>query len=87
MKCNVRQKDKQFSIKCYNQIIQGGFKMKEFQIPDFDQKEEVKKCKSLDDVIQNILEAEMEELLGRKKYERNIENNNKNYRNGYSKKI
>jgi len=29
----------------------------------------------------------MEELLGRKKYERNIENNNKNYRNGYSKKI
>ncbi|MGO5076185.1 IS256 family transposase [Clostridium sporogenes] len=74
--------------------------MKEFQIPDFDYKEEVRKCKSLDDVmgkngliqrmlkdvIQNILEAEMEEHLGREKYERNIENNNKNYRNGYSKK-
>ncbi|KGM93674.1 transposase, partial [Clostridium novyi A str. 4552] len=63
-------------------------------------KEEVKKCKSLDDVmgkngliqrmlkdvIQNILEAEMEDHLGRDKYERNPENNSKNYRNGYSKK-
>lgn len=75
--------------------------MKEFQIPNFDYKEEVKKCKSLDDVmgknsliqrmlkdvIQNILEAEMEEHVRREKYERNIKNNNKNYRNGYRKKI
>ncbi|KLU74591.1 IS256-like element ISCbo4 family transposase [Clostridium botulinum] len=74
--------------------------MRNFEVPDFDYKEEVKKCKSLDDVmgkngliqrmlkdvIQNILEAEMEDHLGRDKYERNSENNSKNYRNGYSKK-
>lgn len=74
--------------------------MRNFEVPDFDYKEEVKKCKSLDDVmgkngliqrmlkdiIQNILEAEMEDHLGRDKYERNPENNSKNYRNGYSKK-
>src|SRR3712207_1309673 len=74
--------------------------MRNFEVPDFDYKEEVKKCRSLDDVmgkngliqrmlkdvIQNILEAEMEDHLGRDKYERNPENNSKNYRNGYSKK-
>lgn len=74
--------------------------MKNFEIPDFDYKEEVSKCKSLDDVmgkngliqrmlkdvIQNILEAEMEDHLGREKYERNSENSTKNYRNGHSKK-
>lgn len=74
--------------------------MKNFVVSDFNYKEEVRKCKSLDDVmgkngliqrmlkdvIQNILEAEMEDHLGRDKYERNPENNNKNYRNGYSKK-
>ncbi|KOA94176.1 transposase, partial [Clostridium botulinum] len=51
--------------------------MRNFEVPDFDYKEEVKKCKSLDDVmgkngliqrmlkdvIQNILEAEMEDHL------------------------
>ena len=51
---------------------------------DFDYKEEVKKCKTIDDVmgkdgliqrlvkdvLENILEGEMEEHLGRNKYER-----------------
>lgn len=69
---------------------------------DFDYKAEVKKCKTVDDVmgkngliqrlvkdvLENILEGEMEEHLGRNKYERteNTENQHKNYRNGYSKK-
>lgn len=69
---------------------------------DFDYKTEVKKCKTIDDVmgkngliqrlvkdvLENILEGEMEEHLGRNKYERteNVENQHKNYRNGYSKK-
>ena len=39
------------------------------------------------DVIQNISKAEIEDYLGRDKYEKNSKNNNKNYRNGYSKKI
>lgn len=69
---------------------------------NFDYYEEVKKCKSIDDVmgkngliqrlvkdvLENILEAEMEEHLGRNKYERqkNVDNNDRNYRNGYSQK-
>lgn len=75
--------------------------MKNLQFTNFDYEQEVKKCKSLDDVmgkngliqrmlkdvIQNILEAEMEEHLGREKYDRSPKNENKNYRNGYSKKI
>ncbi|MBV4421637.1 IS256 family transposase [Clostridium tyrobutyricum] len=74
--------------------------MKEIKIPDINYKEEVKKCKTMEDVvgkngllqrllkdvIQNMLEAEMEDLLGREKYERDEERDYKNYRNGYSKK-
>ncbi|AZV56781.1 IS256 family transposase [Clostridium sp. AWRP] len=74
--------------------------MKEIEVPDIDYKEEVKKCKTMEDVvgrngllqrllkdvIQNMLEAEMEELLGREKYQRSEDSENKNYRNGYSKK-
>lgn len=68
---------------------------------NFDYNEEVKKCKSIDDVmgkngliqrlikdvLENILEAEMDEHLGRCKNER-IEDPDieKNYRNGYSDK-
>lgn len=76
------------------------FQMKEIKIPDINYKEEVKKCKTMEDVvgkngllqrllkdvIQNMLEAEMEDLLGREKYERDEERDYKNYRNGYSKK-
>ena len=62
----------------------------------------MKKCKTIDDVLgknglvqklvkdvlENILEVEMEEHLGRNKYERqfDIEPEEKNYRNGYSQK-
>lgn len=69
---------------------------------DFDYKSEIKKCKTIDDVmgkngliqrlvkdvLENILEAEMEEHLGRDKYERAEHNDSskKNYRNGYSSK-
>lgn len=69
---------------------------------DFDYKAEIKKCKTIDDVmgkngliqrlvkdvLENILEAEMEEHLGRDKYERSESNDSskKNYRNGYSSK-
>jgi Transposase and inactivated derivatives len=74
--------------------------MKEIKIPDINYKEEVKKCKTMEDVvgkngllqrllkdvIQNMLEAEMEDLLGREKYERDEESSYKNYRNGYSNK-
>ena len=76
--------------------------MKKIIDDDFDYKAEVKKCKTIDDVmgknvliqrlikdvLENILEGEMEEHLGRDKYERveNTDNENKNYRNGYSKK-
>jgi transposase-like protein len=65
---------------------------------NFDYNEEVKKCKTIDDVmgkngliqrlvkdvLENILEAEMEDHLGRDKYERqNIEGvSERNYRNG-----
>ena len=69
---------------------------------NFDYNEEVKKCKTIDDVmgkngliqklvkdvLENILEGEMEEHLGRNIYERQKEDDNgdRNYRNGYSQK-
>ena len=69
---------------------------------NFDYNEEVKKCKTIDDVIgkdglvqrlikdvlENILEVEMDEHLGRDKYDRqtDIDQDDRNYRNGYSKK-
>ena len=69
---------------------------------NFDYNEEVKKCKTIDDVIgkdglvqrlikdvlENILEVEMGEHLGRDKYDRqtDIVQDDRNYRNGYSKK-
>lgn len=73
--------------------------MKGLNIPDIDLKKELSKCDSMEDlvgknglmqrlfgnIIQQFLEAEMEEHLGRDKYERN-ENEDKNYRNGYSSK-
>ena len=73
--------------------------MKQLQIPDIDLNQELSKCKSMEDlvgknglmqrlfgnIIQQFLEAEMEEHLGREKYERD-NNEEKNYRNGYSQK-
>lgn len=73
--------------------------MKELDIPDIDLKKELKKCKSMEDlvgknglmqrlfgnIIQQFLEVEMEEHLGREKYERS-DSDTKNYRNGYSPK-
>lgn len=69
---------------------------------NFEYNEEVKKCKTIDDVIgkdglvqrlikdvlENILEVEMGEHLGRDKYDRqtDIDQDDRNYRNGYSKK-
>ena len=69
---------------------------------NFDYNSEVKKCKTIDDVLgknglvqrlvkdvlENILEAEMDEHLGRDKYQRqsDIEPGERNYRNGYSQK-
>lgn len=69
---------------------------------NFDYNSEIKKCKTIDDVLgknglvqrlvkdvlENILEAEMDEHLGRDKYQRqsNIEPGERNYRNGYSQK-
>lgn len=76
--------------------------MKKTEDANFDYNAEVKKCKTIDDVmgkngliqrlvkdvLENILEGEMEEHLGREKYERencDLEKP-KNYRNGYSQK-
>lgn len=73
--------------------------MKQLQIPDIDLNKELNKCNSMEDlvgknglmqrlfgnIIQQFLEAEMEEHLGREKYERD-DSENKNYRNGYSPK-
>lgn len=72
------------------------------KIPDIDYQAEIKKCKTIDDVVgknglmkkllkdvmQQLLEAEMDEHLGREKYERSEEedSDSKNYRNGHSKK-
>lgn len=69
---------------------------------NFDYNSEVTKCKTIDDilgknglvqrlvkdVLENILEAEMDEHLGRDKYQRqsDIEPGERNYRNGYSQK-
>ena len=69
------------------------------EIPDIDLNKEINKCKSMEDlvgkdglmqrlfggIIQQFLEAEMEEHLGRDKYERAIDED-KNYRNGHSTK-
>lgn len=66
---------------------------------DLNYHDEIKKCKTMDDVlgknglmqklmkdvIQNLLEAEMAEHLGRDKYERKAETPD-NYRNGYNEK-
>lgn len=73
--------------------------MKQLQIPDIDLSKELNKCKSMEDIvgknglmqrlfgniIQQFLEAEMEDHLGREKYERD-NSEEKNYRNGYSQK-
>jgi transposase-like protein len=73
--------------------------MPELNIPDIDFNSELKKCKSMEDIvgkdglmqrlfgniIQQFLEAEMEEHLGRERYERSAEDES-NYRNGYSTK-
>jgi transposase-like protein len=73
--------------------------MKQLQIPDIDLNKELNKCKSMEDlvgknglmqrlfgnIIQQFLEAEMEDHLGREKYERD-NSEEKNYRNGYSQK-
>lgn len=72
----------------------------ELEVPDIDLKAEIKKCKTMEDVVgknglmqrllggvmQQLLEAEMEEHLGRERYERSSDEENKNYRNGHSKK-
>lgn len=73
--------------------------MKDLIIPDVDYQAEIKKCKTMEDVVgknglmqklfkqvmQQLLEAEMEDHLGREKHERSGSNNT-NYRNGYSSK-
>ncbi len=73
--------------------------MNPLEIPDINLNKELKKCKSMEDlvdknglmqrlfggIIQQFLEAEMEEHLGRERYERQIQEE-KNYRNGYSPK-
>jgi transposase-like protein len=74
-------------------------KMKDLIVPDINYQEEIKKCKTMEDVVgknglmqklfkevmQQLLEAEMEDHLGREKYER-VDYQDKNYRNGYSSK-
>ncbi|MBV7276986.1 IS256 family transposase [Clostridium sp. PL3] len=73
--------------------------MNSLEIPDIDLKKELNKCKNMEDlvgknglmqrlfggIIQQFLEAEMEEHLGREKYERQ-NNEDRNYRNGHSSK-
>lgn len=79
--------------------MKGVKQVKELVLPDIDLKKELNRCKSMEDlvgknglmqrlfgdIIQQFLEAEMEEHLGREKYERS-EGDDRNYRNGYSKK-
>jgi transposase-like protein len=79
--------------------LKGEKEMKQLQIPDIDLNKELNKCKNMEDlvgknglmqrlfgnIIQQFLEAEMEDHLGRDKYERNSDDD-KNYRNGYSQK-
>lgn len=73
--------------------------MDHIKMPDIDFNKELRKCDSIEDlvgkdglmqrlfgdIIQQFLEAEMEEHLGREKYQRQ-DSSNKNYRNGYSSK-
>ncbi len=73
--------------------------MNALEIPDINLNKELSKCKNMEDfigknglmqrlfggIIQQFLEAEMEEHLGREKYERQ-DDSAKNYRNGYSTK-
>lgn len=73
--------------------------MKNLVLPDIDLNKEINKCESMEDlvgknglmqrlfgnVIQQFLEAEMEDHLGRSKYDREPKDD-KNYRNGYSPK-
>ncbi len=73
--------------------------MPEINVPDIDLKSELKRCKNMEDlvgkdglmqrlfgnIIQQFLEAEMEDHLGRERYDR-ISDEEKNYRNGYSSK-
>jgi transposase-like protein len=73
--------------------------MKNLVLPDIDLNKEISKCESMEDlvgknglmqrlfgnVIQQFLEAEMEDQLGRVKYDREPKDD-KNYRNGYSPK-
>lgn len=70
------------------------------KLPDINYQEEIKKCKTMEDVVgknglmqkllkdvmQQLLEAEMDEHLGRDKYEKINNQSENNYRNGYSKK-
>jgi len=69
--------------------------------PKINYEEEIKKCKTMDDVVgknglmqkllkdvmQQLLEAEMDEHLGREKYERSNIDDEVNYRNGHSSKL
>lgn len=71
------------------------------KVPNIDYQKEIKKCKTMDDVVgknglmkkllkdimQQLLEAEMDEHLGKEKYERSNENEDMNYRNGHSNKL
>ena len=73
--------------------------MKNLVLPDIDLNKEVNKCSSMEDlvgknglmqrlfgnIIQQFLEAEMEDHLGRSKYTRSSDED-KNYRNGFSPK-
>ncbi len=73
--------------------------MNALEIPDINFNKELSKCKNMEDligknglmqrlfggIIQQFLEAEMEEHLGRERYERQ-DDSAKNYRNGYSTK-
>lgn len=73
--------------------------MNNLQLPNIDLNKELSKCKDMEDlvgknglmqrlfgdIIQQFLEAEMEEHLGREKYQRQSDKN-KNYRNGHSSK-
>lgn len=73
--------------------------MRELNVPQIDLNRELNKCRNMEDlvgknglmqrlfgdIIQQFLEAEMDEHLGRSKYERK-EEESKNYRNGHSTK-
>jgi hypothetical protein len=79
--------------------MRGKSGIKQLQVPDINLNQELTKCKGMEDLVgknspmqrlfgnmtQQFLEAEMEEHLGREKYERD-NTEEKDYRNGYSKK-